>query len=553
MSVQISRIFAVVVLTGLLAVAGCIGTAPEPGVAPPAGAAKAQPGEQATAGAASVGQGPVGESPEAAGQGGGTDWSKVPDPRTLEFKPLEFTVPQVERVVLDNGLVVYLMEDHMLPLVKVYAVAKTGTIYEPAAKAGLAALTGHVMRTGGTEAMTPDELNDALEFMAAHVDVDVSAERGVATLDVLKKDLDTGLGIFADVLRRPRFDEAQIALRKRELAEEFLRENDDPEEMLFREFLELLYGTHPYARRTIGYPETIEAITRDDLIAFHQRFFHPNSMIMGVSGDFERDEMLAKLEAVFGDWPRAELDIPEPPPVPETFERSLDFIEKDLRQSNIVIGHLGIDRLDPDYYAAFVLNYILGGSGFNSRLARDVRSEAGLAYVVGSHFYAPRYRGFFFAYCFTKTETTAEAVTMILDELERIRREEVTDDEFDRAKRAIENQFIFRFETAERVVQQKVELEYIGLPRDYLERYLDTIRAVSKADLLRVAQRLLHPDRATILVIGKPEALVGFPEGFGQFKAVPLEQTPVSGLVSGVVPTPNDEGPGNGPIEPESE
>lgn len=473
----------------------------------------------------------------------GTDWSKVVDPRMLEAEPLEFKVPAIERVVLANGMVVYLMENHMLPLVKAYAVIRTGELYEPAEKAGLASLTGAVMRTGGTDAMTPDEVNETLEFVAAEIGVSIERERGIATLDVLKKDLDTGLRLFADILRRPRFDESKIALRKAELAEEFRRENDDPEETLFREFRELLYGDHAYARRVIGYPETVARITRDDLARFHRRFFHPNNIIMGVSGDFERDEMLAKLNAVFGDWPRAELDIPEPPAIPADFTRSLNFVEKEIVQSNIVIGHLGIDRLDPDYYAAYVLNYILGGSGFNSRLTENVRTKAGLAYSVGSYVFAPRYRGFFFAYCFTKTESTEQAILMILDELERVRREQVTDEEFSRARNAIENQFVFRFQTAERIVRQKVEIEYIGLPMDYLERYLDIIRAITKEDLVRVAKRLIHPERATILVIGTPEAIDGFPAEFSAFKPVTLEETPVSGLIEEEAPPDEADAP----------
>jgi zinc protease len=509
MTLQIARGAAALAVICLLMVAGCGVPA-----SPPVKGAAAVPG-----------------ATEA-----GTDWSKVVDPRTLQAPPLEFKVPAVERLVLANGMVVYLMEDHLLPLVKAYAVIRTGAIYEPADKAGLASLTGAVMRTGGTEAMSPDELNDALEFVAARVEVSFERERGIATLDVLTKDLDTGLGIFADILRRPRFDEAKIALRKAELAEEFRRENDDPAEMLFREFRELLYGRHPYARRVTGYPETVAAITRADLVEFHRRFVHPNAIIMGVSGDFEREAMLAKLEQVFGDWPRADLDLPEPPPIPTTFDRALRFVEKDLVQSNVVIGHLGIDRLDPDYYAAYVLNEILGGSGFNSRLVEDVRTKAGLAYDVGSAFQAPRYTGFFFAYCFTKTASTPQAVLMILDELGRVRREAVSNEEFDRAKRSIENQFVFRFETAEWIVEQKAEIEYAGLPMDYLERYLDIIRAVTKEDLMRVAQRLIHPDRATILVIGKPEAIQGFPADFGTFEPLKLDETPVSGLVEPAAP-----------------
>ena len=528
------RVTSTLIVACLLLLSGCIGPKREakPREAPQADRAVGVKGSEAV--------------PPASSKAVGTDWSKVVDPRTLEFEPLEFQVPAVERVELANGLTVYLMEDHMLPLVKVCAVAKTGAIYEPAEKAGLASLTGAVMRTGGTEAMTPDELNDALEFMAAEVRVEIERESGTATLDVLKKDLDEGLRIYVDILRRPRFDERMIGLRKAELGEEFRRENDEPEEVLFREFRELLYGTHPYARRVTGYPETVARITRDDLVEFHRRFFHPNNIIMGVSGDFKRDEMLAKLEAVFGDWPKAELDIPEPPAVPADFTRSLKFIEKDIVQSNIVLGHLGINRLDPDYYAAYVLNDILGGPGFDSRLAEQVRTKTGLAYSVGSYFYAPRYTGFFFAYCATKTETTAEAVQMILDELDRVRREPVSDEEFTRSKRSIENQFIFRFQTAEQIVQQKVDIEYIGLPRDYLERYLDIIRGVTKEDLMRVANRLIEPDRITILVVGKPEALDGFPKDFGTFEPVELDKTPVSGLVGEERPTATDD-------EPESE
>ena len=491
------------------------------------------------AGCAPGPQGPGTGAPAPAG----ADWSKVVDPRTLEAGPLDFTPPAVERLVLENGMVLYLLEDHMLPLVKIYAVVRAGAIYEPPEKAGLAQLTGAVMRTGGTQTMTPGQVDDALEFVAAQVGVSIERERGTVTLDVLRKDLDTGLSIFADIMRRPRFDESKIALHKAQLAESFRRENDDPVDTLFREFRELLYATHPYARRVSGYPATVAAIGRDDLIAYHARMFHPNTIIMGVSGDFKRDEILEKLRAAFDDWPRAEIDIPEPPPVPGEFVRTLAFVDKNIVQANIVIGHLGIDRLDADYYAAYVLNEILGGSGFSSRLMENVRTKAGLAYSVGSQFYAPRYPGFFFAYCFTKTEATAQASRMVLDELDRVRRELVTTEEFERAKQAIENQFIFRFETAERIVQQKVVIEYMGLPMDYLERYLDIIRAITREDLQRVAQRLIHPDRATVLIIGPPEALDGFPEEFGEFAPVTLDETPVSHLISKEAPPPDGDTP----------
>jgi len=443
------------------------------------------------------------------------------DPRSLKFPALEFKVPEADRTVLPNGMIVYTLEDHLLPIVTITSAIRTGEIYVPAEKAGLAGLTGHVMRTGGTEKMSVDEVDKALEYVAASVSVDVGRERGTASMFCLKKDLDSTLRIFADILMHPRFAEEKIDKRKRKLMESFRRENDVPDEIVGREFRKLIYKEHPYARRVTGYRDTVQKIARDDLIAFHKKFFHPNNVILGVSGDFEKEEMLDKLKAVFADWRKEKIDFPPVPEIPEKFGRSLNYVKKDINQSNVLFGHLGLERLNPEYYAVSVMNFILGGE-FTSRLVESVRTKAGLAYAVGSVFQMPRYKGMFICYFQTVSPKTYPAVESIIAELKRIRNERVRPKEFKAAKEAMSNRFVFNFETSPSIVGRFVSIEYEGLPRDYLETYLDKIAEVTPDDVLRVAKKYIQPEKITLLVVGNEEARKSFPEEWGEFRVIQL-------------------------------
>lgn len=441
------------------------------------------------------------------------------DPRTLKFPPLEFQMPKADRTVLANGMVVYTLEDHLLPIINITSAIKTGEIYAPAEKAGLAALTGYVMRTGGTKKTTPDEVDKALEYVAASVSVDIARERGTVNVFCLKKDLDSTLGIFADILMCPTFAQDKIDKRKKELMESFRRENDRPSEIVGREFRKLIYKKHPYARRVTGYPDIIQGITREDLVAFHAKFFHPNNIILGVSGDFEKEQMLEKLKEVFADWEKRKIDFPPVAEIPESFERSHNYIKKDINQSNVLLGHLGLERLNPDFYAVSVMNFILGGD-FTSRLVESVRTKAGLAYSVGSVFQMPRYKGMFICYFETVSPKTALAVEKTIAELQRIRSEKVPPEEFKRAKDSMSNRFVFNFATSRSIVEQVVSIEYQGLPRDYLDTYLDKIGAVTPDDVLRVAKKYIQPDRITLLVVGDDEARKSFPEDWRKFNVI---------------------------------
>ncbi len=441
----------------------------------------------------------------------------------FEYEPIEFTPPKPERVVLDNGMVLYLLEDHELPLFKITAHFRTGAVYEPEEKAGLANLVGSVMRRGGTKSRTPEQMNEELEFIAASVETGISRESGSAALSTMKKDIDKGLEIFADVLMNPAFREEMIRKEKDEILENIRRENDTPRKIIFREFRKIMYkADHPYSRKIIGYKDTVESITRDDMVAFHKKYFCPNNVIMGISGDFDTKEILGRLKAVFADWKRSEIDFPEVPAVEKKFQRSINYIYKDVNQASVVFGHIGINRLNKDYFPIKIMNFILGGGSFTSRIPSKVRSDEGLAYSAYSGFHTPRDLGFFFASCQTKSESTVKAINFALEEVRKIREEDVGDDELELAKDTYINQFIFKFTSSASIVGQMVGIEYEGLPLDYLDTYVDNIKVITKEDILRVAKEYLHPDDIKLLVIGDMEQFDKPLSGFGEVNTIEL-------------------------------
>lgn len=441
----------------------------------------------------------------------------------LKFKPLDFTPPKVERLTLENGMIIYLLEDHDLPLFHVTARIRTGAVYEPPEKAGLASLAGYVMRSGGTVSMPADKMNEELEFMAASVETSIDRESGSASLSVLKKDIDKGLKIFADVIRNPAFPEDKIKMRKDEVIESIRRENDNPSQIAHREFRRILYDSkHPYSRKVDGTLETIGKISRDDVVSFHRKYFHPNNIILGISGDFQKDEIIRKLNALFTGWNKEDVRFPEVPKVENRFEKSVYYVYKDINQANVMMGHLGIQRRSPDYFPVMVMNFILGGGSFTARIPGRIRSDEGLAYSAHSAFQTARDLGIFFVACQTKLESTNRAISIALEELEKIRQTPVNHEELAQAKETFMNQFIFRFTTGASIVAQKIDIEYEGLPLNYLETYLENVQAVTQEDIQRVARKYLHPDKIKILVVGDREKFDKPLDNFGKVNVIEL-------------------------------
>lgn len=442
----------------------------------------------------------------------------------FKFKPLNFVPPKVERVVLENGMVGYLLEDHDLPLFNITARVRTGAVYEPPEKAGLASMTGYVMRSGGTMSMPADKMNEELEFMAASVETSIDRESGSVNLSALKKDIDKGLKIFADVIMNPAFPEEKIRMRKDEVIESIRRENDNPSQIAHREFRRVLYDSkHPYSRKIEGTLETIEKITREDMISFHKNYFRPNNSIFGISGDFNKDEIIRKLNAVFSGWKKEEVCFPEVPKVESRFEKSVYYVYKDINQANVIMGHLGIQRRSPDYFPVMLMNFILGGGSFTARIPGRIRSDEGLAYSAYSAFQTARDLGIFFVACQTKSESTNRAISIALEELEKICKTPVDKEELAQAKETFVNQFIFRFTTSASIVAQKVDIEYEGLPLNYLETYLENVQVVTQNDIQRVARKYLHPDKIRILVVGDREKFDKPLDSFGKVNVIELK------------------------------
>ena len=448
------------------------------------------------------------------------------DPRQMTFPPVEFTPPEPDRVVLENGMVVYFLEDHELPLINMTATIRTGSWLDPADKIGLASLTGSVMRTGGGGGLSSKQVDEELEQFAGDVSISIGRQSGSASLDVLSKDVKRGLQIFEKLIQTPAFEPARVELAKLQAIEGIRRRQDNPGSIVGREFLKLLYGAnHPTARESSI--ESITRITRDDLVAFHRKTIHPNGMILGITGDFDKSEMLALLRQVFGDWKKGEVPVLTIPDVSESqmAKPVVRFVNKDTTQTHLRIGHLSIKENNPDYVALAIANDILGGSSFRSRLFNDVRTKRGLAYSVGSRLNSGMHdQGVWLMRAETKLLSTQEVITRFIANIERMRTELVTDSELAEAKEAYVNSFVFSFASSSAIVGRLIELEYDGLPKDFLQQLRVRVIALTKDEILAAAKKHLNPERLTIVAVGAGEALPKLLSGFGDVKEIPLTQ-----------------------------
>lgn len=446
------------------------------------------------------------------------------DPRTMTFQPVEFSPPEPERMILENGMVVYLLEDHELPLVSVTVTMRTGSWLDPIDKIGLASMTGAVMRTGGGGGLSAEQVDAELEQFAGDVSIGIGRQSGSASLDVLSKDVPRGLEILAGLLRRPTFEPARVELAKLQAIEGIRRRQDNPGSIVGREFAKVLYGAdHPSARESSL--DSITRITREDLVTFHRDTIHPNGMILGVTGDFKKDEMLAALRKVFGDWKKGtvpELKIADVPEA-ELSRPVVRFVSKETSQTHLRLGHLSIKENDPDYVALAIANDILGGSSFRSRLFNDVRTKRGLAYSVGSRLNTGTHdQGVWLMRAETKLTSTQEVIERFVANIERMRAEPVSDTELAEAKEAYVNSFVFSFASPSAIVSRLVELEYDGLPKDFLQQLRTKVVALTKEQVQAAAKRHLRPDRLKIVAVGSGETLPKALATFGDVKEIKL-------------------------------
>jgi zinc protease len=440
-----------------------------------------------------------------------------------------FEIPRPERVVLDNGLVVMLLEDHELPLIEVTALVKAGSRLDPADKIGLAELGAGVLRTGGTggtggtAALSGDQLDDWLESRAASIEASADAGAVRVALSTLRQDFPDALRVFADVLRRPAFDAARLEVARNQAIAEVARQNDEALDILVREFREIAYGPDsPYGRSETY--ASLGAIRRDDLVAWQRQAFQPERTILGLTGDFKSADALALIRAAFGDWPRGTgAAFPEAAwrkqPSPGVYWAE----KKDVTQSAVMIGHLGVRKDDPDYYALEILNDILSGN-FASRMISHIRTQKGLAYSVSGRVASDwDHPGLALLFLTTKTETTGAGIQALLDEVRAVQSTEPpTEEEIERARQGLLASFIFNADSSRKILNQQLNLELYGYPLDWLSRYRAGLEAVTAAQVREAAARHLHPDDFTLLVVGPAEGRDRPLTDFGKVTSVDL-------------------------------
>ncbi|WP_346292708.1 pitrilysin family protein [Sphaerothrix gracilis] len=426
----------------------------------------------------------------------------------LEFPPLgEVQIPPYERYELENGLTVYLMEDHELPLIGGTATFRSGDRYEPEDQVGLAKVVGEAMRLGGTRSHSPDELNQLLEQRAAAIETGIDTTAGSASFNALSADTATIFELFSEVIRYPAFAPDKIDFLKNQYRGSIARRNDSPNSIAQREFSKLVYGhDSPYAR-TIEY-DTLNNFDREDILEFYRASVQPDQMILGIVGDFEPAAMKALITEFFGDW-QAEANTAydfDRPTVTQAKTGVFLVNQPQLTQSSVQIGHLGGQLNGEDYPSMSVLNEVL--NGFSGRLFNQVRSQQGLAYSVYA-VWSPRYDypGTFFGGGQTRSETTVPFVKAVLAQLESIRERPIAASELQQAKDSVLNSFVFNFQSPNQTLSRLIRYEYYGYPADFVFRYQQGVAAVEVEDVLRAAQSNLKPEQLVILVVGNAEAI----------------------------------------------
>lgn len=426
-------------------------------------------------------------------------------PKYLKFEPLSFQPPKAaqSRHVLSNGAVAYMVEDHLLPIVSVSVVIRTGQYLDPPGKTGLAAMVGGQLRAGGTTHLGPRDFDEEADFLAAGMTSAIADTQGSASLNCLTRNLDASLKLFFDMLRDPAFDQQRLDVAKARILQSLARRNDKTDEIEAREFVRLLRGSSHFSTAQ-DTKASIESITRDDMLAFHKKYFQPAGFIFAVSGDFDTKQMLAKLEQFLSGWAGAKPDVPKVPKPNYTPVPGVYMVNKaDVNQCRVSIGHLGVTRDNPDHYALAILNQILGGGGFTSRVMSRVRSEEGLAYDAQSTMsFGIYYEGIFRAFYQSKSPTCAQAASIVLEEIDRIRKEKVKPEEIATAISYEVEIFPRFFATPGQVAGTFASDEYTNRPANYWETYRDRLRAVTADDVLRVAQKYLQPEKLVTLAVG---------------------------------------------------
>jgi zinc protease len=419
--------------------------------------------------------------------------SAVRPAMAADIAPTKTTAP--------NGMTILVLEQHYLPIVEVHALIKTGSAQDPPEKAGLANLVASLLDEG-TSSRTSKQLAEQIDFVGGSLEVKAGEDFTTASARVLKKDIELGFGLLGDILMHPAFPKQEFERVRAQILGEIASDKDDPGQVAMKAFNQLVFHNHPYRWPVHGTEETLAKITLSDVQNFYAKEYVPNQVILAVVGDVTAEQATALVQTTFGAWKKGN------PPArtakkPATIEKkAVQLIEKDLTQSTIVLGHGGISRTNPDFYAVTVMNHILGAGGFSSRLMDSIRDKQGLAYGIMSHYDARSMPGSFWVNLQTRTEATNQAITGVLAEIKAMRDSPVTDQELAEAKSFLMGSFPLRLDSTAKLAQVLAQVEYYGLGFEYFSQYPKWIERVTREDVQRVAKQYLDPQHYALVVVG---------------------------------------------------
>jgi zinc protease len=412
--------------------------------------------------------------------------------------------PLGKRIVLESGMVLLLSEKHDIPMVTVSMVIQAGNTAVPGDKPGLASITASLL-TQGTTKRTASQISREIDFIGGSLSASGGEDFASAGLRVLKKDIRTGLDLLADVLLNPVFDQKEIDRKVRETLAEIQRQKEEPSVVADNAFAKAVFGGNAYGRTNEDVAAYLPKLTRQDVLSFYTEHYCPDLAVIAVVGDVTEKEIVALLNEYLGSWRRKGRTLPAPVQPPAIERTAVKRIDKDITQANIAMGNIGISRENPDFYACLVMNYILGGGGFSSRLMDNIRDNRGLAYDVHSGFAAQKEPGAFMVTIQTKNESANEVIAETLKEIRRIQSEPVTDKELNDAKAYLTGSFPLRMDTSAKIAAMLTSIELFNLGLDYPKKYPVLINAVTREDVQRVAKKYLHPDSMVIVVVANQE------------------------------------------------
>lgn len=424
-------------------------------------------------------------------------------------------LPPYTRTTLDNGLVVFIMPTHRLPLVDFRLLVRAGSVCDPGGKEGLANLTADLL-TQGAGARDARQIAEDIAFVGGSLDASAGLEQTVITCEVLKKDFATGLELLRDVTVSPTFPAEEVARKRDETLGAIASQRDDPGTVANQELGPFLLGQSPLAHPTIGWEKPVGTLTREDVTSFHDRYFRPENAMIAVVGDVDPQAVRAALAKAFGGWKKGGGRTGDAyTPVPESRGRQVLIVNKpEVTQTQIRLACMGVPRNHPDYYPITVANTILG-AGFTSRLVNEIRVVQGLTYSISSRFAMYRNAGTFRIGTFTKNETIRRTIDETLKVVKTLLENGPGEEELDKAKRYLTGQFPLGLQAPDALATQLLDVEFYGLDPRFVETFNDRINAVTMADCRRALKSYFCVDDLRILVVSNPEVAKKALEGLG--------------------------------------